>query len=93
MEVFITNISYILAKIISEQIIFCDWLCNKTGFSHKIGEKKKLTVCTTLKHPIKSLENKEVLRQNVFISFRRKSKSQINVLVEQEKSPKNNNMY
>ena len=40
MEVFITNISYILAKIISEQIIFCDWLCNKTGFSHKIGQKK-----------------------------------------------------
>ena len=65
----------------------------KQVFHTKLERKKKLTVCTTLKHPIKSLENKEVLRQNVFISFRRKSKSQINVLVEQEKSPKNNNMY
>ena len=46
---------------------------------HTKLDRKKLTVCTTLKHPIKSLENKEVLRQNVFISFRRKSKSQINV--------------
>ena len=50
-------------------------------------------MCTALKHPIKSLVNKEVLRQNVFISFRRKCKSQINVFQSIGKAGKKPNKH
>ena len=61
-------------KFLSQKRSFFD-----TDYVTKQVFPTKLTACTALKHPIKSLENKEVLRQDVFISFRRKCKSQIYV--------------